>query len=66
MEVLLHPEELRDLALEELRDRDAGPLRYDVGDVLGSDLLGQHLLALLDLGELLLPARDLLFEVRED
>src|SRR5438034_7237924 len=47
----------------ELRDRDAGPLRYDVGDVLGSDLLGQHLLALLDLGELLLPARDLLFEV---
>ena len=66
MEVLLHPQELRDLALEELRDRDASPLRYDVGDVLGSDLLGQHLLALLDLGELLLPARDLLFEVRED
>src|SRR5947208_15325762 len=62
---LLHLEELADLALQELRDRDAGPLPHNLGDVLGRDLLGEHLVSPLELDELLLGPRDLLLEVRE-
>ena len=62
MQVLLHPQELGDLALEELRDRDTGPLGDDIGDVLWRHLLGEHLLVLLQVCEPLLSARDLLFD----
>ena len=41
-ELLLHREELLDLALHELRDRDAGPLRDHLGDLLGRHLLAEH------------------------
>jgi hypothetical protein len=40
---LLHLEQLLDLALDEPADRDAGPPADDVGDVVGVDLLLQHL-----------------------
>ena len=36
---LLHVDQLLDLALHQLRDRDAGPLGHDLGDVLVVDLL---------------------------
>src|SRR5438094_789686 len=62
VQVLLHPQELGDLALEELRDRDTGPLGDDIGDVLWRHLLGEHLLVLLQVCEPLLSARDLLFD----
>ena len=37
VQALLHVDELLDLALEQPRDRHAGPLRDDLGDVLGVD-----------------------------
>ena len=49
---LLHLDELLDLGLEEARHRDARPLGDGLGDVLFVDLLLQHALALLELGEL--------------
>ena len=64
MEVLLHLQELRDLALEELRDRYARPLRHDLGDVVGCDLLGEHLSALLQLRQLFLGLSDFALELR--
>ncbi len=39
VQALLHVDELRDLALEQPRDRDPGPRRDDLGDVVGVDLL---------------------------
>src|SRR5262249_27860184 len=69
VEMLLEPEELLDLALHELRDRDVRPARDDLGDVLLVDLFLQEprrasaFSALLDLlllgGELALEAREL-------
>ena len=47
----LHPDELRDLALEQARDGDAGPAADHLGDVLGVDLLFQHALVGLERGE---------------
>ena len=64
MEVVLHTQELGDLALEQLRHGDAGPLGDDVGDVLRRHLLGEHLLVLLQVREPLLGARDFFFDVR--
>src|SRR5262249_55506870 len=52
-ELVLHAQELRLLALEHLRDGDPGPLRDDLGDLLGSDLLGEQRALLLDRGEAL-------------
>ena len=42
VQALLHVDQLLDLALHQARDRDAGPLGDDLGDVLLGDLLGQH------------------------
>src|SRR4051794_64416 len=39
VQALLHVDQLLDLALEQLRDRDAGPLGHDLGHVLVVDLL---------------------------
>ena len=39
VEALLHVDELGHLAFEELGDRDPGPRRHDLGDVVGVDLL---------------------------
>ena len=39
VQALLHVDELLDLALEHPADRDPGPARDDLGDVLGGDLL---------------------------
>jgi hypothetical protein len=39
VEALLHVDELLGLALEQAADRDAGPARHDLGDVVGVDLL---------------------------
>ena len=44
-------EQLAHLALDELVDGDARPLRHDVGDVLGIDLFLQHPVALLQFVE---------------
>ena len=41
VQALLHVDELLDLALDEPRDRDAGPLADDLGDLLDVDALGQ-------------------------
>ena len=65
MQPLLHLQELADLALKELGDRDAGPLAHDVGDVLRGHLLGDHLVPLLQLGQLRLAGRDLFLELHE-
>ena len=64
MEIALHAQQLRDLALEEPRHWDAGPFADDLGDVLGRDLFGQHLVAALHVGELLLRRDDLAFQIR--
>src|SRR4029079_8008335 len=50
-ETLLHLDELLDLALEEPRHRDAGPLSDDLGHVLLVDLLLQEPGLALLLGE---------------
>jgi hypothetical protein len=42
VEALLHLDELLELALHQLRHRDAGPRRDDLGDVVGRDLLAQQ------------------------
>ena len=39
VEPLLHLDELLELALQQPRDRDAGPGRDDLGDVVGGDFL---------------------------
>ena len=39
VEPLLHLDELLELALHQLRDRDPGPGGDDLGDVVGGDLL---------------------------
>src|SRR6266536_5554254 len=63
MQALLHVHELGDLALEQAADRDSGPARDDLGDVLGVDLLLEeaHLarLGLLGLLQLALEVGDL-------
>ena len=48
---LLHVNELLDLALHQPADRDVRPLADDLGDVLLVDLLLEHPLALLQLGQ---------------
>ena len=53
VEDLLHADELLHLALHEAGDGDAGPLGDDLGDVLLVDLLLEHLLGGLELGEAL-------------
>ena len=42
MEVVLEVDQLGGLGLHQSTDRHAGPLRHDLGDVLGVDLLLQH------------------------
>jgi hypothetical protein len=64
-QLVLHVEELGLLALEHLRDRDAGPLRDDLGDLLGGHLLGEQRALLLDRLELLLLGRELLLDLHE-
>ncbi len=59
VQALLHLDQLLDLAFEQLRDRHAGPLRDNLGDVLLVDLLLQQCRAArldlpLGLGQLLL------------
>src|SRR5689334_4650051 len=63
-ELLLEPCQPLALRFEHLRDRNPGPLRYDVGDVLGVYLLLQVLGLLLDLREPLLQGRDFLLDRR--
>jgi hypothetical protein len=62
---LLHVDELRHLALHQLRHGDAGPLGHDLGHVLVVDLLLQEGRVGLLLGELGLELRDLLLELRD-
>ena len=50
---LFHAHELLHLALEQPRHGDAGPAGDDLGDVVGVDLLLQHLLVALELVEAL-------------
>ena len=50
LEELLHSKQLVLLALEHLRDWDAGPLRDDLGDLLVGDLVAQQLVAAVVLG----------------
>src|SRR4030095_7663638 len=64
-QLVLHVEQLRLLALEHLRDRDAGPLRDDLGDLLGGDLFAEQRALALDLGELLALGGDLLLDLDE-
>src|SRR5215211_1082549 len=63
VEALLHVDELLDLALHQLRDRDPRPLRDHLGDVLVVDLLLEEARvavgALLGLAQLALDLRDL-------
>jgi len=61
-ELGLEPGEPLALRLEHLRDRNAGPLADDLGDVLGVDLFLQVLPFLLYVGEALLEGGDLLLE----
>ena len=51
MEQILEVDELLHLALDEPRDGHAGPAAHDLGDVLRVDLLLQHLLLGLEVGE---------------
>ena len=53
VEDLLHAEELGHLAFHQPGDGHARPLADDLGDVLGVDLLLEHGLAALELGEVL-------------
>ncbi len=49
VQALLHLDQLLDLALHQLRHRDAGPAGDDLGDVLLGDLLGQQRAGLVEL-----------------
>ncbi len=51
VEPLLHLHELLELALHQLRDRDPGPGRDDLGDVVGRDLLAEERARALERGE---------------
>ena len=57
VEALLHVDQLLDLALHQLRDRDPGPAADDLGDVLLGHLLGQQRAALVERAGALLAAR---------
>ena len=66
LKAVLHREQLRHLGLHQARDRDPGPLRHDLGDVVGIDVLAQvdgglalGGLARIGLGELALELGDL-------
>ena len=62
---LFHLEQLLDFALEQAADGDVRPAGDDSGDVLLVDLLLQHLLILLELGEPRLLVLDLALELRQ-
>ena len=49
-ELVLHPQQLLRLALEQPAGRDAGPGLHDLGDVVGADLLLEHRVAGADRG----------------
>src|SRR5205823_14462738 len=65
MEVLFEVDELLYLALHQAGDRDPGPGRDDLGDVLLGDLLVQHLPLALELLELGVPRVELPLELDE-
>ena len=50
VEMILESDELFGFTLHELRQRYPGPTRHDLGDVLISDLLGEHRALLVQLG----------------
>ena len=65
VQALLHVDELLDLGLHQAADRDAGPARHDLGDVLGVDDVLEELearlrlvVARLELGEVRLELGD--------
>ncbi len=64
-QLVLDVEELLDLALEHPGDGDAGPLRHDLGHVLRVDLLLQHALGLLELGQRAVLLLEVLLEARQ-
>src|SRR4029077_8321592 len=64
MQPLLHPNQLLDFAFHQPAHGDAGPLADDRGDVLLVDLLLQHAMAFLQLGQPRLSLFDLLLELR--
>ena len=63
MQLILHPDELLHLALHEARDRNPGPLRHDLGNVLLVDLFLQHGVSALKLVEATGPNFDLRVEI---
>ena len=63
MQALLHVDQLLDLALHQLRDRDPGPAPDDLGDVLLGHLLGQQRATLVELAHPLLLRGDDLLEL---
>ncbi len=62
---VLDPQQPLDLGLQHSRDRDPGPLRDHLGDVLGVDLLLQHPLRLLQVGEGGVERGELALETRQ-
>ena len=65
LEVVFHPHELLNLRLHHSRDRNAGPLRHDLGDVFVGDFLAQQRAALLHLGELRRGGIDVALQLRQ-
>ena len=65
MQRLLQVDELLHLALHQTRDRDAGPLAHDLGDVFLRHLFLQHLQLGLELLEPFVLLRELLLELDE-
>ena len=63
VEVLLEVDQLGRLGLHQPADRHAGPLRHDLGDVLGVDLLLQHAVVALQLVEVRGGVGDALLEL---
>ncbi len=64
-QVVLHVEQLVLLAFEHLVHGDAGPLRDDLGDLLGGDLLGEHGAFLLQRVERLLLLLEVLLQLHQ-
>ena len=65
VEVLLEVDQLGRLGLHQPAHRHAGPLRHDLGDVLGVDLLLEHPVLALQLVEVLGGRGDALLQLRD-